>query len=306
MIDEKENLPLFTKVFYHMMRFITKFSIPILVVIIALTVFFAYQMFSLQIDSDVNSFAAGVEPNPYVETPLEKPDGEPLKYISTAEKDASGVHYGYMDRSEDEKLHASIPPQTGIKPDSYPDEYALLFTSDLIYTPEVLTLISSIKDQISSLDFVGPCLSAFDFVTVEKNGSRISVVPMSPLRDGETWNDESAGIFYERMMNDMVARGYLYSEDGSSILLYWRTDTYSTEEIELLNAIVDPLRDYGRVCEIGNGIIAERVSYYVGRDLGVLLVLCFIIILITYYHPFTHSITICSAKLKEHLTHLMN
>ena len=85
MIDEKENLPLFTKVFYHMMRFITKFSIPILVIIISLTLFFAYQMLSLQIDSDVNSFAAGVEPNKYVETPLEKPEGEPLTFITTTD-----------------------------------------------------------------------------------------------------------------------------------------------------------------------------------------------------------------------------
>lgn len=286
MIDEKENLPLFTKVFYHMMRFITKFSIPILVIIIALTLFFAYQMLSLQIDSDVNSFAAGVEPNKYVETPLEKPEGEPLSFITTTDDKEGELHYGYTDRSEDEKLHASVPPQTGIKPESYPDEYALLFTSDLIYTPEVLNLIESIKDQISSLDFVGPCLSAFDFVTVEKTGSRIAVVPMSPLHEGEAWDDESAEVFYERLMSDMVARGYLYSDDGTSMLLYWRTDTYSTEEIELLNAIVDPLRDYGRVCIIGNGVIAERVSYYVGRDLGVLLVLCFIIILITYYLSF--------------------
>ena len=209
MIDEKENLPLFTKVFYHMMRFITKFSIPILVIIISLTLFFAYQMLSLQIDSDVNSFAAGVEPNKYVETPLEKPEGEPLTFITTTGDKEGELHYGYTDRSEDEKLHASVPPQTGIKPESYPDEYALLFTSDLIYTPEVLNLIESIKDQISSLDFVGPCLSAFDFVTVEKTGSRIAVVPMSPLHEGEVWDDESAEVFYERLMSDLVARGYL-------------------------------------------------------------------------------------------------
>ena len=285
MSDDKEKLSLFSSVFYHLMRFITKYSIAVLVVIFALTAFFAIQMTKLKIDSDFNSFAAGVEPSVYVETPGSAPSRDAVKYIA-AEDEEEVLHYGYTERAESEKLHAVIPEQSGIKPESYPDEYTVLFTSDLLYTPEVLNLIEEIKAEISSLDFVGPCLSPFDFVTVERSGSRIAVVPMSPLHEGDEWSDEDAELFYQRLMNDQVARGYLYSDDGSSVMLYWNTDYYTADEIDMLNAIIDPLRDYGRVCVIGNGIISDRVSYYVGRDLGVLLVLCFIIILITYYLSF--------------------
>ena len=286
MNDEVTKLPLFTRIFYRMMRFITKFSIPILIIITLTTVYFTFQLKNLRIDANVFSFTSGVEQNPYVETPSKKPDGEPLVFISPEKNVTNELHYGYIERSEEEKLKAIIPAQTGKKSGSYPDGYVVLFTSDLLYTPEVLNLLSSIIDQISSLDFVGPCLSAFDFVTVEKTGSRLAVVPMSPLKNGETWDEESVDIFKKRLMNDMVAKGYLYSQDGNTIMLYWRTAHYNSNQIEMLNAIVDPLRDYGRVCLNGGGMITDRVTYYIQRDLGVLLALCFLIILITYYFSF--------------------
>lgn len=288
MDEDISKLPFFTRVFFHIIKFVTRFSIPVLIVIFLLTAFFATRLVSLKIDADVNSFASGVEQNPYVETPSEKPSGEPLKYITTADEGIGDEHYGYTERSESERLHADAPEnlRTGIKAGEYPDEYTVLFTSDLLYEQEVLDLIESVKNDISSLDFVGPCLSAFDFVTAERVGSRIAVVPMSPVNAGENWDSESAEIFRTRLENDKVARGYLYSDDCNSILLYWRTTHYTAEELELLNAMVDPLRDYGRVCINGGGVIADRVSYYISRDLGVLLVLCFIIILITYYLSF--------------------
>lgn len=288
MNDDKEKMMLFTKIFYQLMRFITKFSIPILVLIIALTLFFAYEITNLKIDADVFSFTSGIEENPYVETPQDSPGGEPLTYISPYERQTENIHYGYSERSEDEKLHAAIPAQTGIKPDSYSDGYVVLFTSDILYTPEVLNTIEKVKSDIESLDFVGSCLSPFDFVTAEKVGSRIAVVPMSPLMGGEEWTEESAELFRNRLMNDKIARGYIYSDDGTTMMFYFRTDRYGSEELDLLNAIVDPLRDYGRVSISGSSAITERVTYYIQRDLGLLLTLCFIIILITYYLSF-HS-----------------
>lgn len=288
MNDDKEKMMLFTKIFYQLMRFITKFSIPILVLIVALTIFFAYEITNLKIDADVFSFTSGIEENPYVETPQDSPGGEPLTYISPYERQTENIHYGYSERSEDEKLHATIPAQTGIKPDSYSDGYVVLFTSDILYTPEVLNTIEKVKSDIESLDFVGSCLSPFDFVTAEKVGSRIAVVPMSPLMGGEQWTEESAELFRNRLMNDKIARGYIYSDDGTTMMFYFRTDRYGSEELDLLNAIVDPLRDYGRVSISGSSAITERVTYYIQRDLGLLLTLCFIIILITYYLSF-HS-----------------
>ena len=290
MSDANKGLSFFTNIFYHLMKFVTRFNIPVLILIALITVFFSYEITNLKINVDEESFASGVEENIYVQTPAQKPaEGENLVYISPSEQVRDIPHYGYSERAESEKLKVDIPPQIGIKAGSYPDEYALLFTSDLLYTPEVLTLLETVKNQISSLDFAGPCLSPFDFVTVEKNGSRLSLIPMNPLSEGAVWDDESVSLFQKHLMNDTMARGYLLSNDGNSIMLYWRMDHYSADEIELLNAIIDPLRDYGRVCVIGNGIISDRVTYYIERDLTLLCILCFLIILLTYYLAFRNK-----------------
>ena len=185
MSDANKGLPFFTNIFYHLMKFVTRFNIPVLILIALITVFFSYEITNLKINVDEESFASGVEENIYVQTPAQKPaEGENLVYISPSEQMRDIPHYGYSERAESEKLKVDIPPQSGIKAGSYPDEYALLFTSDLLYTPEGLTLLETVKNQISSLDFAGPCLSPFDFVTVEKNGSRLSLIPMNPLSEG--------------------------------------------------------------------------------------------------------------------------
>ena len=106
---------------------------------------------------------------------------------------------------------------------------------------------------------------------------------MSPVQDGEEWTDEAAQVFRERLLNDDMARNYLYSEDGNTIMLYYRTDAYNQAEQDVLNAIVDPLRDYGRVAINGGSTIINRVTYYIFKDLGLLLTLCFIVILLVYY-----------------------
>ena len=134
MNDEVTKLPLFTRIFYRMMRFITKFSIPILIIITLTTVYFTFQLKNLRIDANVFSFTSGVEQNPYVETPSKKPDGEPLVFITPEKNVTNELHYGYIERAEEEKLKAIIPAQTGKKSGSYPDGYVVLFTSDLLYT----------------------------------------------------------------------------------------------------------------------------------------------------------------------------
>ena len=118
--------------------------------------------------------------------------------------------YGYTDRSPDEKLTVNIPESMvqGTEYTSFPDGFVVIFSSELLYTPEVLNTISSVMSQLETLDKVGYCLSPFDFVTVEKKGSRLALVPMSPVADGEEWTEETAQIFKERLLNDDMARNY--------------------------------------------------------------------------------------------------
>ena len=228
----------FVRVFEVFVRFILKFRIPVLILIVAGTLFFGYEIFSLQIDANIFSITAGIPDNPFVLTPSQPPEGDPVHYDMPDGVEAFVPDsYGYSNRAESEKLHAEIPDymRAGNKNRNYGDGFVVIFSSELLYTPEVLNLISDVMHEIESLDIVGTCLSPFDFVTVEKRGTRLALTPMSPVQDGD------------------------------------------------LNAIVDPLRDYGRVAINGGSTIINRVTYYIFKDLGLLLTLCFIVILLVYY-----------------------
>lgn len=286
MSEIKAGKSLFVRIFEVIIRFILKFKIFVLIAIAAVTVFFVYELFSLQIDANIFSFTSGVPPAEFVYTPSEAPNGKPLMYLLPEDfVKFSPPEYGFNDRPENEKLHVDIPSSmiTGNKPSRYPDGFVVIFSSSLLYTPEVLNLLSDVMSELESLDIVGPCLSPFDFVTVEKRGTRLSITPISPISDGEIWTEESAAIFKERLLSDEMARNYLYSEDGNTIMLYYRTASYNQSQQDVLNAIIDPLRDYGRVAINGGSTIINRVTYYIFKDLGVLLSLCFLVILLIYY-----------------------
>lgn len=286
MTESKAGKSLFVRIFEVIIRFILKFRIFVLIAIAAITIFFTYELFSLQIDANIFSFTSGVPPAEFVYTPSKAPNGEPLKYLLPENfVEFSPLEYGFNARPENEKLHTVILDNmtTGNKPSRYPDGFVVIFSSSLLYTPEVLNLLSDVMSELESLDIVGPCLSPFDFVTVEKRGTRLSITPISPISDGEIWTEESAAIFKERLLSDEMARNYLYSEDGNTIMLYYRTASYNQSQQDVLNAIIDPLRDYGRVAINGGSTIINRVTYYIFKDLGVLLSLCFLVILLVYY-----------------------
>lgn len=286
MVEKKASKSLFVKIFEVIISFILRFRIPVIIFIAIMTVFFAYQLFSLQIDANIFSFTAGVPPSQHILTPTNAPDEEPVFYALPDDYvKFTPDSYGYQERPESEKLHVAIPDsmRQGTEYTSFPDGFVVIFSSSLLYTPEVLNLISDVMDELESLDIVGPCLSPFDFVTVQKRGTRLAITPISPLAEGERWTEESAAIFKERLLSDDMARNYLYSEDGNTIMLYYRTRSYNQAQQDVLNSIIDPLRDYGRVAINGGSTIINRVTYYIFKDLGILLSLCFLVILLVYY-----------------------
>ena len=208
---------LFVRVFEVVIRFVLRFRIPVLVFVALVTAFFIRALFSLQIDANIFSFSSIAPPAEYVETPSQAPQGDPLSYsIPEGVEEFVPEQYGHVERPEDEKLHADIPDdmRTGDRNRYYGDGFVVVFSSSLLYTPEVLNLISDVMAELESLDIVGTCLSPFDFVTVEKRGTRLALTPMSPVQDGEEWTEETAEIFRQRLLNDDMAKNYLYSESS--------------------------------------------------------------------------------------------
>ena len=277
---------LFVRVFEVVIRFILRFRIPVLVLIAIITAFFIKALFSLQIDANIFGFSNIAPPAQHVLTPDQPPAGEPVRYdLPEDHVEFVPEQYGHVERPQEEKLQATIPDsmRQGRDYGSYPDGFVVVFSSSQLYTPTVLNLLEDVMAELESLDIFGPCLSPFDFVTVEKHGTRLALTPMSPVQGGEEWTEETAEIFRQRLLSDDMAKNYLYSEDGNTIMLYYRTASYNQEQQDVLNAIIDPLRDYGRVAINGGSTITNRVTYYIFKDLGILLALCFIVILLVYY-----------------------
>lgn len=287
MKENEVKKSLFVRIFEVIIRFILKFRIPVLVLILLITAFFTKQLFSLKVNANIFSFSSIAPPAQYVETPTSAPDTKPVVY--TLSKDYvkfTPPSFSYNPRPEDEVLEVGEIPQYLLEERNYtsfPDGFVVIFSSSELYTPKVLNLLYDVMMQLESLNIIGPSLSPFDFVTIEKRGTRLALAPMAPVLRGEEWTEEDVEIFKNRLLSDDMAKNYLYSEDGNTIMLYYRTRSYNQSEQDILNAIIDPLRDYGRVAINGGSTITNRVTYFIFNNLGILLTLCFIVILAVYY-----------------------
>lgn len=274
---------------------------PIIIVLIILTLFFAYMMKDLRIDANIFALSEDAEPPVFVLTPENKPEEKlVLKRIGTVDYDpdrGETVSYERQENSFDEgefinpipyelkEVQEYVYPE-GKEEEAFHDGYVIVFTSKDMFTPEVLNAIYDVRKGLEGRWEIGQCLSPFDYVTVEKKGTRLSLVPIAPVRAGDVWTQESADLFHKRLMSDSVAKNYLYSSDGTTIMIYYRARGLDAESIAQLDAIVNPLRQYGRVALNGGGLLTNAVYNYLNTDLILLVLLCFAAILLVFYLSF--------------------
>lgn len=289
----------------RLMGFIIKHSTLVIILIVALTIFFGYEATKIKLDTDIFSFMTSAEPAVFVKTPENKPTGalklSGIKDIAPEPDRGEVVAVPYRDKSgisdsEDLAKLKSQYKEKHVEPTQNPsydpnrtwygDGYVIVFTSDEMFTTNVLNTIYAVRSELSKRWEIGPCLSPFDYVTVEKHGTRLSIVPIAPVKDGEVWTDADVEVFKERLLNDSVAKNYLYTEDGSTIMLYYSARGINEQSLQELDSIVNPLRQYGRVALNGGGMINNAVMKYINRDLILLVALCFVVILIVYYLSF--------------------
>ena len=286
------------------MAFIMAHAKAVLVIILLITIAFGTALPKLKINANIFSYMGSMEPSPYITTPETAPE-EPLElegisYSIPVPERGEVVEMPEREKLAKEDVYSELPEYKEIETgptalnrdwestSSFSDGYVIIYTSERMFEPEVLNTIYEVRDKLSERWEIGPCLSPFDYVTVEKKGTRLSIVPIAPVSQGETWDEESAEIFRERLMKDSVAKNYLYTEDGTTIMIYYRARGLNATSISELNAIINPLRQYGIVALNGGGLISNAVTQYLNRDLILLLILSYLVILAVYYLSF-HS-----------------
>ena len=210
--------------------------------------------------------------------PRERPQARNASAVAIPERENTFSQEEFENPGGFTPVEPIINEYEGEKTGNFYDGYVIIFTSDRMFDPEVLNTIYEVRDNLSKRYEIGPCLSPFDYVTVEKRGTRLSIVPIAPVKQGETWTEEDAELFRERLMNDSVAKNYLYTDDGSTIMIYYRARGLNSESIAELDTLVNPLREYGRVALNGGGLITDAVMKYLNKDLITLLVLCFVML----------------------------
>ena len=133
---------------------------PIIIVLIILTLFFAYMMKDLRIDANIFALSEDAEPPVFVLTPENKPEEKlVLKRIGTVDYDpdrGETVSYERQENSFDEgefinpipyelkEVQEYVYPE-GKEEEAFHDGYVIVFTSKDMFTPEVLNAIYDVR-----------------------------------------------------------------------------------------------------------------------------------------------------------------
>ncbi len=286
---------------------ISRYRILTLILILLVTSYFGYQMRNLSISADYSALLAVAPPTEFVPTPIAGESNSSIVRPSSTPQQTVVIQ-------REEVLKAPIEATTDIADNSvatkassdasastpqgaildtpeihaeFGDGLAILVHSENPFNPDLMTTIYNTKQILEAQPDIGPCLSPFDFVTVEKKGTRLAIIPMSPHSNDLPWTEQEVQILRNRMLNDDIAKNYLYSEDGKTILIYYQMQGgLPSDRLNELVSYLDPLKEQADVHVIGGGFINDRVMYYLNKDLFTLLILCFMIILITCYLSF--------------------
>ncbi|MDD5972936.1 MAG: efflux RND transporter permease subunit [Spirochaetales bacterium] len=268
--------------------FLIKCRYLLLFLTLVITIFFVIQLKYLRINGSYDFITDDLSPSEYVLTPINKPIDDSLlpKYVRFAESQKP-----YLETAKKLKeLHTPVIvdeiKDNGEKNPNgyYYDGFAIVITSEDLFSPTMLSLITEMMEKMDNYSITGTCLSPFSFVTFEKKGSRIALTPMNPHSGYGEWTEEEAILFKERLINDDVASNYLYNRESNTIMLYYLNEYASNEQLIEMRSFLEPLRNAGATVAVtGLSTISERLMHYLSRDLFVLLILCFIVILISYF-----------------------
>lgn len=175
-------------------------------------------------------------------------------------------------------------------PSEYNENFFFLLEGDRLFEPETLSAIDKVLGELSGYEQLQSPLSPFSFVTIEKKGSRLATIPMSPHQDQSlSWTEEEAEQFKKRVLTDDIVRNLLASEDGEAMLFFYNSRPLDQDAdiiIEEWKGIVHQLDPYVDVYINGSALLTQRLGYYLSRDLTILLGLCLLVILVIYYLSF--------------------
>ena len=271
---------------HSLLVFVGKHSKSTLIVILLITAFFLYHAAFLHLDADYNS--------------LMNETGKGVSY-----RGGSGEYIGQQGSA----LVESIIPETmvldttalgshlvasaEVEPPlpednlAYSTSYLVMVESPALFEAETLNRITTVMQKLTDTGYLSKSFSVLDFVTFEKKGSRLVTVPFGSSSIQNNWTEEQAQLLKQRIENDPLVKNYLVSENLDAMLFSFESFALTHQMEAELSNLLDELREADITVSINGGaIITNRLMHYLGRDLSILLSLCFIAILTIYYLSF--------------------
>ena len=193
------------------LHLVSKYAVITIALVVAITGFFLYHALFLTLDADYTSLLAKDEMNSTYQggvatrTPIEKPPVDEVEELD--------------------------------EPTEFPSSYMLLIESPTLYTAEALTSINEVLDALSESPYLASRFSLFDFVTLEKRGTRLMSVPFA----SSSWTDEEAALLKERVETDPMVKNYLVSEDLHGLFINFESVDLTPQMEAELQEILEPL-----------------------------------------------------------------
>jgi len=271
-------------------QFQEKHKALVLGVLIILTVFFGYHASHIKIDANYSQLLTS--------------SNSQLNYtVDGSEYDSNSNPYKDNEStlSYDDILNASIPSQYSAEADhTYPssltqvgpDEEAasnivVLVDSPYMMTPVFLTTLQIVTNNMVNQNDVISCSSVFNMYTVKKKGTRLAMSQISPHTGDGPWTDSEVQELKENLIRDGIVKENLISNDLGAIMLTFNIAQIGEGRLNELVQLFQPLQSLGATISVTGGTpIKLAVFRYLEHDLGLLLSLCFLMILIVYYLSF--------------------
>lgn len=256
-----------------------------LAVIFLVTLFFAYNASFLHLDADYNSLLNQLGDDvvyyggdgPYVSTTAVGAEILPqIPETLVLNTSALGNH-----------LVASTEPvmPESDEAQSFTTTYLVLVEGPDLFTVEKMALVDDTMQQLTATGWLGKSFSVLDFVTFEKRGSRLATVQFANRNGG--WTEDKVTKLKERIDADPMVKNYLVTKDQDGLLFSFPSIALTDKQEAALSELLQVLRDAGLTVNISGGsVMNNRLMHYLGRDLTLLLSLCFIAILAIYYLSF--------------------
>ncbi len=268
-----------------------KHKITYLVILSLLTIFFLINSLNLEINADFNSIFSQTESQIYkVHGDFNQEEINQLleSYNQIKKIDSKEIAKEPIPENLSDSVEFDYPATTISETDEpTASSLLLMIKSKEFFTPVFLNTLDICLQNLENSSQVQSISSVFDYITIEKKGTRLAVTPISSHKPGELWTNEEVETLKQKLAKDPTITGYLVSQNLDAVMFVLNISNLNENEIYDLLGNFEPLDQFGGKYAITGALpINYRIMHYLSHDLSLLLFLCFIVILIVFYLSF--------------------